>query len=137
MKPRSIDTLEVLLGHGLRVDAAAAGIRESIARVLLALEPDDTLPMGAVALLLARDPSTTTRFVDRAAAEGFVARRAGQDRRHRLASLTPAGRDQRRRLVDLRRARVEGLVTSVREQTGLGKDQITWFVEALVASLER
>ncbi|MHC5012548.1 MAG: MarR family transcriptional regulator [Planctomycetota bacterium] len=135
MRSRPLEELEILLATGLRTDARAIGLREATARVLLVLEPDLALPMGEVARRLGRDPSTATRFVDRATEEGLVGRHEGRDRRRRLAHLTPRGRDVRARLQDRRDARAAALPTAVQERTGLGAGEVEWFLEAVVGSL--
>ena len=45
---------------------------EAVARVLLCLEPGTGTAMTEVARRLGRDPSTATRFVDRAAADAVL-----------------------------------------------------------------
>ena len=133
-----LDSLEVHLGHALRVDAHRLLQTESSARVLLAFEPGEAVAMTHVAERLGRDPSTATRFVDRAEADGLVLRVAGEsDRRRRVARLTPKGEELRRALVDLRTARGRTLVEAVGSQTGLGADQVQWFLEALADAAAR
>ena len=133
-----LDSLEVNLGHALRLDARRLRQTEASARVLLAFEPGEALPMTRVAERLARDPSTATRFVDRAEADGLVVRVAAEaDRRSRLARLTPQGEDLRRALVDLRTARGRTLVAAVDSKTGLGADQVQWFLQALAEAASR
>jgi DNA-binding MarR family transcriptional regulator len=88
--------------------------------------------MGEIARRLGRDPSTATRFVDRAVAEGLVQREPGADRRRRLAFLSGAGRAGRERLLALRMARVDGLFETVRAKTGLGPGEVEWFLGALL-----
>ena len=133
-----LDALEVHLGHALRVDAQRLSQSEASARVLLAFEPGEAVPMADVAERLGRDPSTVTRFVDRAEADGLVLRVAGEsDRRRRLARLTPKGEEIRRALVELRSTRARALVESVEGQTGLGSDQVQWFLQALSDAARR
>lgn len=127
-----LHALEILLGQGLVADARALGRAEATARVLLALEPEEGVPMGEIARRLGRDPSTATRFVDRAVAEGLVQREPGADRRRRLAFLSGAGRQGRERLMALRTARVDGLFETVRTKTGLGPGEVEWFLGALL-----
>lgn len=130
--------LEVHLGHALHVDAKHLALNESSARVLLAFEPGEAVAMTRVAERLGRDPSTATRFVDRAEAEGLVLRVAGDsDRRRRVARLTPKGEDLRRALVELRTARAGSLVAAVESRTGLGSDQVQWFLQALAEAAAR
>ena len=132
---RRLDDLERLLGLGLRADARRTGVNEATARVLLALEPGEEVPMGEVALRIGREPSTATRFVDRAVAEGLVERLLGLDRRRRLARLTPAGVTAREALGAVRDLRTRALPRAIQERTGLGEDEVAWFVEALVRAL--
>src|SRR5262245_37275994 len=123
-----LHALEIHLARGLAADARAIGRAEATARVLLALEPEEGVPMGEIARRLARDPSTATRFVDRAVAEGLVQREPGADRRRRLAFLSATGRQGRERLLALRTARVAELFEAVRAKTGLDAEQVEWFL---------
>ena len=128
-----LDQLEIHLARGLQEDARHADRTEATARVLLAVEPGDGQAMGEVARRLGRDPSTATRFVDRAVAEGLVRRQAGlRDRRRRLVVLTPEGEVARDALVRRRRQRAEQLLTAMLESTGLGSGQVEWFLGALL-----
>jgi DNA-binding MarR family transcriptional regulator len=91
--------------------------------------------MTDLAARLDRSPSTTTRFVDRAARQGLVSRETGEDRRQRLVRLTPAGLTSRERLQALRRARTEALPHEVRARTGLGTAEVLWLLDALVEAV--
>ena len=135
MRSRLLDDLERLLCLGLRDDARRTSLTEATARVLLALDPGQDLPMGDVAARLGRSRSTATRFVDRAVAEGLVERRPGLDRRRRLARLTPAGVTARESLSALRSQRAGALPRAVQDRPGLGEGEVEWFVEAVVRSL--
>ena len=135
MRSRLLDDLERLLAGGLRADAVRAGLPEAVARVLLAVTPEEEVPMGELARRVGRDPSTTTRFVDKAAAAGLVRREPGLDRRRRLMLLTPEGREAQERLARLRAARAEALPAEMQARTGLGEDEVEWFLQALVPSL--
>ncbi|MFV1958712.1 MAG: MarR family winged helix-turn-helix transcriptional regulator [Planctomycetota bacterium] len=132
LRHRLLDDLERLLTRGMREDAQRAGVSEAGARVLLALEPQEAVSMGEVAARMGRDPSTATRFVDRAVAAGWVLRATGRDRRCRLAVLTPRGGATRARLVRLRNDRARTLPPAMVARTGLGADEVAWFLEALV-----
>lgn len=138
MRPDLLDQLEIHLARGLAEDARFADRTEATARVLLAVEPGDGLAMGAVARRLGRDPSTATRFVDRAVAEGLVRRQAGQrDRRRRFVVLTPEGEVARDALLRRRRHRAESLLTAMLDSTGLGSGQVEWFLDALRDALQQ
>lgn len=138
MTARLLDALEVQLGLALRQDAQRVGVTESTARVLLAFEGLEILPMAAMAERLGREPSTATRFVDRAEADGLVLRVAGeQDRRSRLVRLAPKGEDLRRTLLEVRLARARALENAVAATIGLGVDQLEWLLQALVAAGQR
>ena len=105
--------LEIRLARGLHADAGEAGLREATARVLLALKGEETVPMGEVARRVGRDPSTATRFVDRAVADGLMERtRGARDKRRRVVALTDAGRAARRQLVEIRTRRAESLTNA-------------------------
>lgn len=137
MRADLLDQIEIHLSRGLGEDARYANRTEATARVLLAVEPGTEQPMGDVAKRLGRDPTTATRFVDRAVAEGLVRRQAGlDDRRRRLVVLTPEGELARDALVRRRRERVESLVQSMLGTTGLGSGQVEWFLGALQSALE-
>lgn len=136
MLERHIDQIEVHLGQALRRDAGRCGLREATARVLLALEADDALPMQRIAERLGRDPSTATRFVDRAEADGLVLRVAGDsDRRKRWVRLTPGGLAQRQALLDVRATRLRNMEAALEQATGLGSSQVEWFVQALTQAV--
>ncbi|MFM8978893.1 MAG: MarR family winged helix-turn-helix transcriptional regulator [Planctomycetia bacterium] len=136
MLERHIDRIEVQLGQALRRDATRCGLREATARVLLALEADDALPMQRIAERLGRDPSTATRFVDRAEAEGLVLRVAGDsDRRKRWVRLTPSGLQQRQALLEVRAQRLRNVEAALEQATGLGASQVEWFVQALTQAV--
>src|SRR5262245_41437376 len=135
--PDSIaDAIETLLADGLRRDAEHTKRPESTARVLLAVGPAEAVPMGEVARRVARDPSTVTRFVMRASDEGLVERRPSpEDRRERLLALTAAGRSARDELLRRRLAATSAIVRGVQARTGLGADEVAWFLSALHAAL--
>ncbi len=131
-----LDVLEMRLGAGLRSDAQAVGRMEATARVLLALAPPEGLTMSEMASRIVRDPSTVTRFVHRAAAEGWVEQRPGtEDRRTRVVHLTEKGRALRARLVGLRDARAAALREGVSTRTGLGAEEVDWFLAAVLSAL--
>ena len=135
MESRLLDDLERLLCLALRRDAAEAGVSEATARVLLALEPGVEVPMRDVAMRVGRSPSTATRFVDRAVVDGLVARRAGADRRRRLASLTAAGEETRGRLLAQQSRRATALPRTVAERSGIAVDRVSRVTAALVYAL--
>jgi DNA-binding MarR family transcriptional regulator len=94
--------------------------------------------MTEVAQRIGRDPSTATRFVDRAAADGLVLRRPGaRDRRRRVVGLTTEGAEARRALLEVRTDRAEALGTAILDETGLHEGQVAWFLGALVKALAR
>ena len=128
--------LETHLALGLRSDAARLELREATARVLLAMGDEEAVPMSTVARRVGRDPSTATRFVDRAAADDLLQRTpAAEDRRRRLVTLTEHGRTLREDLLGLRRARAERMLESILGDTGLGEGQVEWFLQAFVKGL--
>ncbi len=131
-----LESLEVQLALGLRADAQHLDHTEATARVLLALEAGAAVPMGVMAQRLGRDPSTATRFVDRAVAQGLVRREAGhRDRRRRLALLTSEGALAREALVARRLQRAQAVLDEVQQETGLGPGQIEWFLDAFAKGL--
>ena len=69
---------------------------------LRTLDPDEPVPMRALAAALNCDSSNVTGLVDRLTAQGLVERReAEHDRRMRLLVVTPRGREVRRRLFEV------------------------------------
>lgn len=136
MLEKLIDAIEVHLGQALRHDAGRRGLREATARVLLALEPSDALPMAQVAERLGREPSTATRFVDRAEADGLLVRVAGeQDRRSRWVRLTPLGIELRQALLEVRAQRARHVEQALESSTGLGASQVEWFLGAVARAV--
>jgi DNA-binding MarR family transcriptional regulator len=131
-----LDAIETLLADGLRRDAAAMRRMEATARILLAIGEPEGVRMREIARRTARDPSTVTRFVLRAQAEGLVEARPGtEDRRERRIVLTPAGRAARDDLLRRRSARAAQVSSGVQARTGLGADEVDWFLGALHAAL--
>ena len=131
-----LDAIETLLADGLRRDAAAMRRMEATARILLAIGEPEGVRMREIARRTARDPSTVTRFVLRAQAEGLVEARPGtEDRRERRIVLTPAGRAARDDLLRRRSARAAQVSRGVQARTGLGADEVDWFLGALHAAL--
>jgi DNA-binding MarR family transcriptional regulator len=69
---------------------------------LRSLDPDEPVPMRALATALNCDSSNVTGLVDGLTAQGLVERREAQhDRRMRLLVVTPRGREVRERLFDV------------------------------------
>ena len=69
---------------------------------LRTLDPDEPVPMRALAAALHCDSSNVTGLVDGLTAQGLVERReAEHDRRMRLLVVTPRGREVRQRLFDV------------------------------------
>ncbi len=129
--------LETHLALGLRADASRVGLREATARVLLAVSEDEAVPMAEVARRVGRDPTTATRFVDRASEDELLQRHpAVEDRRRRLVRLTERGREARVRLLEVRRQRADALLESILGETGLGEGQVEWFLQAFVTGLQ-
>ena len=136
MRPAFLHDLVFRLSRGLHADAAAAGLREATARVLLAIAEDESVGMGDVARRVGRDPSTATRFVDRALADGLLERAPGaEDRRRRVVSLTAEGRVARARLSAILEQRAQPLTEATLAETGLGLGQVEWFLKALLKGL--
>lgn len=136
-RPESLlDGIETCITDGLRRDSDALHRREATARILLALGRTEGIAMGELSRRTARDPSTVTRFVDRATVDGLVEQRPGtHDRRERLLFLTPSGRATRDAILLARAARTTRIVAGVAGRTGLGPDEVDWFLSALYAAL--
>lgn len=133
MASDALHSLEVRLAAGLSRDARAAQIPEAVARLLIAVEMDRGVSMRELARRLDRDPSTITRFVDRAVSDGLLERRAGTaDRRQRMVIATPRGETVRHTLLEARRKRETRWLEAVQGVTGLGEGQVIWFLDALI-----
>jgi DNA-binding MarR family transcriptional regulator len=80
--------------------ARAAELNLSIpeAKALAHLQPDQAMPMRALAARLHANPSNVTVIVARLEARGLLERQVGDDRRVKGVRLTAAGLDLRRRL---------------------------------------
>ena len=82
--------------------AAEFGLTPPQLFALKTLDPDEPVPMRALATALHCDSSNVTGLVDGLAAQGLVERReAEHDRRVRMLVVTPRGREVRRRLFDV------------------------------------
>jgi MarR family transcriptional regulator, transcriptional regulator for hemolysin len=105
--------------------------------VLLALGTEGGATMRDVARRIARDPSTVTRFVIRAARERLVEQRPGpDDRRERRLHLTALGQSVRADLLARRLARTQAMKDAVQAKTGLSADEVEWFLRVLHGGLE-
>ena len=128
--------LETRLAGDLRQDAQTAGLLEATARVLLALAPEEGVPMSTLAERIGRDATTATRFVNRAEGDGLLARTAGtRDKRRRLVALTEAGQTARTRLVAVRERRAAALLERLLGATGLHEGQVEWFLASMLEGM--
>src|ERR1700690_2722169 len=87
---------EIGMVQRARVGAALTelGLTFAQAHTLRLLDPEQPLPMSALAELLVCDASNVTGIADRLEARGLIERRsAGGDRRVKVLALTPAGID--------------------------------------------
>jgi DNA-binding MarR family transcriptional regulator len=71
--------------------AAEADLSTAEAKALLSLEPEQAMPMRALAARVHANPSNVTVIVDRLEARGLLSRQVSGDRRVRGVRLTPAG----------------------------------------------
>src|SRR4249920_1483443 len=79
-------------------ELAELGLTFAQAHALRLLDPEQPLPMNAVAEGLFCDASNVTGIADRLEARGLIERRsAGGDRRVKALALTPAGTEARAR----------------------------------------
>jgi DNA-binding MarR family transcriptional regulator len=79
---------------------------------LKTLEPDEPVPMRALATALHCDSSNVTGLVDGLAAQGLVERReAEHDRRMRMLVVTDRGKAVRARLIEVMSEVPEGLAS--------------------------
>ena len=136
MLAEHLTELETRLAGDLRVDATAAGLLEATARVLLAVRPDEAIPMSTLAARVGRDATTATRFVNRAEGEGLLARRPGtRDKRRRLVALTEVGQAARAKLVAIRERRAAALLERLLGATGLHEGQVEWFLASMLEGM--
>lgn len=92
------------IGMAQRAKAGAAltdlGLGFAQAHALRMLDPDEPMPMSALAERLFCDASNVTGIVDRLEARGLVERRSAEgDRRVKALTLTPAGVELRDRVL--------------------------------------
>jgi len=102
---REVTSLTLRLSERLHQDfarqAAEVGLTASQARVLLGLQPDEAIPMQALAARLGLDRSNLTAFVDKLEARGVIERRPdATDRRIKTLVVTDAGRHLRQQFWD-------------------------------------
>jgi DNA-binding MarR family transcriptional regulator len=72
--------------------AAVLGLTPAQAKVLMALQPDEALPMRLLAERIRADPSNLTGIVDRLEERGIVRRQPGSlDRRVKALTITDEG----------------------------------------------
>lgn len=71
-----------------------AGLTANQFNLLMTLARQEELTVGALAAHVGTDPSTIPRILQPLLAQGFVALRVGEDRRVRLAEITPTGTRQ-------------------------------------------
>ncbi len=104
---------------------------------LMRLEPDEPLPMSALATALQCDNSNVTGIVDRMEAHGLVERRpAARDRRVKAVALTPHGeavRDEVRRRAG---TPPPGIARLSEEDAALLRDVLQRAVDAEAAALD-
>ena len=89
---------EIGMAQRTRVGAELGrlGLSFAQAHALRMLEPDEPLPMSALAERLFCDNSNVTGIVDRLEARGLVERRSAEgDRRVKALTITPAGLELR------------------------------------------
>jgi DNA-binding MarR family transcriptional regulator len=125
-------------GYRRRLLAAVGGpVELASLRVLRAVEraPSGAPSIGAVADVLAVDPSTASRTVDRCVAAGHLVRvPCAQDRRRSRLELTAAGRAALARVTDARRELLAE-VTAAWDPADL--EQLTDLLTTLLAGFER
>jgi DNA-binding MarR family transcriptional regulator len=110
LKPRSAaheaQRLFFQIGMEQRVKVGAQlgelGLSFAQAHALRTLDPDEPLPMSALAERLFCDASNVTGIVDRLESRGLVARGSAEgDRRVKALTLTSAGAELRDRVMDV------------------------------------
>lgn len=88
--------LAARLQEGYAAHAAGVGLTAAQAKLLVALQPDEAVPMRALAERTASDPSNLTVLVDRLETAGLVRRRPRpSDRRVKELLLTSRGLERR------------------------------------------
>ena len=95
---------EIGMAQRTRVGAELGrlGLSFAQAHALRMLEPDEPLPMSALAERLFCDNSNVTGIVDRLEARGLVERRSAEgDRRVKALTITPAGLELREVVLEI------------------------------------
>jgi DNA-binding MarR family transcriptional regulator len=83
-------------------ELAELGLSFSQAHALRLLDPEEPMPMSALAERLFCDASNVTGIADRLEARGFVRRQSAEgDRRVKALTITPAGMKLREQVMDL------------------------------------
>ena len=83
-------------------ELAELGLSFSQAHALRLLDPDDPMPMSALAERLFCDASNVTGIADRLEARGLVRRQSAEgDRRVKALTITPAGMKLREQVMEL------------------------------------
>ena len=82
--------------------------------VMLACKDPEPVAGGRIAERIGASPAAVSRALDGLVQKGFVARReSAEDRRVRLFSITPAGRELAEDLVALRRAQIDRFLNTL------------------------
>src|ERR1700682_6411806 len=89
------DLVGRIWGH-FTARAAELNLSLAEAKAIQHLEPDQAMPMRALAARLHANPSNVTVIVARLEARGLLERQVSDDRRVKGVRLTPAGLDLRR-----------------------------------------
>jgi len=83
-------------------ELARLGLSFAQAHALRLLDPEEPLPMSALAERLFCDASNVTGIADRLEARGFVRRQSSEgDRRVKALTITPAGTKLRKQVMEL------------------------------------
>jgi DNA-binding MarR family transcriptional regulator len=143
LKPRSAaheaQRLFFQIGMEQRVKVGAQlgelGLSFAQAHALRTLDPDEPLPMSALAERLFCDASNVTGIVDRLESRGLVARGSAEgDRRVKALTLTSAGAELRDRVMDVMSEPPEAIAAlSTADQRAL-RDILARAVERLQAA---
>jgi MarR family transcriptional regulator, organic hydroperoxide resistance regulator len=127
------------IGMSQRTIAGAAlrelGLSFAQAHTLRMLDPEQPMPMSALAERLFCDASNVTGLVDRLEARGLVARQPAEgDRRVKALTITPAGLEVRERALEIMSEPPAAIAAlSERDQRAL-RDILSRAVERLRAS---
>ncbi len=119
-------------------DESSEGLGASACAAIVTLGPYPGTSIGRLAKILGLTHSVAVRLVEQLAADGLVARGAGEDRRQVLLALTPAGEALRGRLLAAREEALGAALGSLAGDDALHLERLlTTMLENLTESREQ